>query len=107
MAAGVYLFMARVAVMSSLGSLFGGHAGLLLLPLGLGLGLLFFTARSVVGWLLVGGSFLTIFVSVLMNLTVLFMPTNFFRTAAIFGLLGVGFVMMVRSFRTRGPGAPA
>jgi hypothetical protein len=99
MGAGAYLFMDRVNVMSNLGSLFGGHAGLLLIPLGLGLGLLFFSARSIVGWLLLGGTLGTIFVCVLMNLTFFFMPTNFVRTAGMFGLMGIGFVMMVRSFR--------
>ena len=100
-ALGLYLFLDRVNVMSNLGSLFGGHAGVLLLPLGLGLGLLFFSARSILGWLLVAGTLGTIVFSIVMNLTFFFMPTNFVHTVGMFALLGIGCVMMVRSFRPR------
>jgi hypothetical protein len=96
---GMYLFLARVAVMSNMSSMWGGHLGLVLLPLGLGLALLFFSARSILGWLLTIGSVLTVFVSIVANLTLLFMPTNFFRTTATITLLFVGLLMVARSLR--------
>jgi hypothetical protein len=99
-ALGVYLFLDRVNVTSNFASLFGGHFGLILVPLGLGIGLLFFSARSIAGWLLTVGSLGAIVVSILANLTFYFVGTNFWRTAAMFGLMGVGFVMMMRSFRS-------
>src|SRR5205809_358184 len=80
-ALGMYLFLDRVNVTTNFGSLFGGHFGLILLPLGLGVGLLFFSARSVFGWVLTIGSLLAVLVSILANLTFFFAPTNFLRTA--------------------------
>jgi hypothetical protein len=98
-ALGFYLFLERVHVMSNLGSLWGGHLGLLLLPLGLGVGLLFFNARSVLGWLMVIVSLIVVVVAIIANLTLFFMPTNFLRTAAMISLISIGFLMMIRSFR--------
>jgi hypothetical protein len=98
-ALGVYLFLDRVSVTSNFHSLFGGHFGLVLLPLGLGIGLLFFSARSVFGWFLTVGSLGAIFVSVLANLTFYFAGTNFWRTTGMMALIGIGCVMMMRSFR--------
>jgi hypothetical protein len=99
-ALGVYLFLDRVSVTSNFSSLFGGHFGLVLVPLGLGIGILFFRASSVVGWVLTVGSIAAIFVSILANLTFYFAGTNFWRTTAMMGLIGIGVVMMARSFRS-------
>lgn len=96
---GMYLFLARVAVMSNMSSMWGGHLGLVLLPLGLGIALLFFSAKSILGWVLTIGSVLAVFASIVSNLTLLFMPTNFFRTTGMIVLLFVGLVMMARSLR--------
>lgn len=98
-ALGVYLFLDRVSVTSNFHTLFGGHFGLVMLPLGLGVGLLFASARSVSGWLLTVGSLAAIVVSIIANLTFYFAATNFWQTTAMVGLMGAGFVMMVRSFR--------
>ncbi len=96
---GIYLFLDRISVMSNLSSTWAGHLGLLLLPLGLGLALLFFSARSALGWLLTIGSVGTVFVAIVSNLTLFFLPTNFFRTTAMIVLLFIGLVMMARSLR--------
>jgi uncharacterized protein len=96
---GFYLFLDRVNVMSNFQTLFGGHGGLFLLPLGLGVGLLFFSARSVVGWVLVVGSLLTVTISIVANLTLFFRPTNFLQTAGMVALIATGFIAMIRSLR--------
>ncbi len=101
-ALGVYLFLDRVSVTSNFHSLFGGHLGLVMVPLGLGLGMLFFSARSVGGWLLTVGSLVAIVLSVLFNLTFFFAATNFWHTTAMVALIGVGAVMMARSLRPYG-----
>lgn len=98
---GMYLFLDRVHVMSNMSSMWGGHFGLVLLPLGLGIALLFFSARSILGWLLTVGSLVAVFASIITNLTFLFMPTNFFRTTGMIALLFIGLVMIARSFRSR------
>lgn len=99
--AGLFMFLNRVSVTSNFASLWGGHLGLLLLPLGLGLALLFFSAKSLLGWLLTIGTLGLVFVSILANLTFYFQGTNFFRTVFMITLMFVGLVMMVRSFKTR------
>jgi hypothetical protein len=93
------MFFDRISVVSNFNSLFGGHIGLLLAPLGLGIGLLFFSARSVAGWALAAGSLAIMLVSVLANLTFYFAPTNFWHTTATVALIGAGSVMIARSFR--------
>ena len=98
-ALGMYLFLDRISVMSNLSSTWAGHLGLLLLPLGLGLALLFFSGRSILGWVLTIGSVGTVFVGIITNLTLFFVPTNFFRTTAMIALLFVGLMMMARSLR--------
>jgi hypothetical protein len=98
-ALGVYLFLDRVNVGTTFGSMFGGHFGLVLLPLGLGIGLVFFNGRSILGWLLVSGCLGAIFLSVLANLRFWFAPTSFWSTAGMMGVLGIGVVMMARSLR--------
>lgn len=98
MAVSAYLFLGRVVVMSNMDMLFG-HAGLVLVPLGMGVAMLFFNARSILGWLLAGGSVVGVLVSILMNLTLFFQPTSFVRTTLMMSLLFVGLIMMLRSFR--------
>lgn len=101
MAVSAYLFLGRVVVLSNMGMLFG-HAGLVLIPLGLGVATLFFNGRSIIGWLLAGGSVVGVLVSILTNLTLFFQPTSFIRTTAMMSLLFVGAIMMLRSFRPSG-----
>ncbi len=95
----MWMFLDRVSVFSNFSSMWGGHTGLLLLPLGLGLALLFFSARSWLGWILTIGSVATVFVAIVTNLTLMFMPTAFWQTAGMITLLFVGLVMMARSLR--------
>lgn len=99
-AVGIYMFLSRVTVSSNVSSLWSGHAGLLLVPLAAGLALLFFSGKSVLGWLLTLGSVGLVFVSVLANLTLYFQGTNFFRTVAMLTLIAVGLVMTARSLRS-------
>lgn len=101
MGAGIYLFLSRVLVTSSISSMFYGHAGLLLVPFGLGLALLFFSGRSIVGWLLTLGSVGAVMLSVLANLTLFFAPTGLIRTVLMIALIFIGMLMMARSLRPR------
>jgi len=101
MALGLYLFFDRVSVMSSLSSMWGGHLGVLLLPLGLGLALLFASAKSILGWVLTLGAIGTIFFGIVANLT-FFFHSSFWSTTAMITLMFVGLVMIFRSFRAFG-----
>ncbi len=101
MGVGVYLFLGNIKVMSNIDSMFHGRAGLLIVPFGLGLALLFFSGRSILGWLLTGGSVGAIVVSVLANLTLFFAPTGLLRAVSMIALFFVGFLLMVRSLRAQ------
>ena len=52
--------------------------GLSLLPLLLGMGLLFFNGRSLPGWFLTGAGTVIIFVGILAHLEIYFRPTSLF-----------------------------
>ena len=91
-------------VTTSLGSLWGGHAGLLLLPLSLGVALLFMSAKSILGWLLTVGTMGLVFVSVISNLTFYFQSTNLFPTIAMLALFFVGLLLMARGVRDTSAG---
>src|SRR5262249_18401229 len=80
---GIYLVFDRVTVHTSfwrfLGSA-GTSFGATLLPLLVGLGLLFFNGRAVLGWLLTAVGVLLILAGVLMNLDIYFRPTSLWTT---------------------------
>ena len=99
---GFYFFMTRVNVTTSLSSLWGGHGCFLLLSLSLGVALLFFSAKSILGWLLTVGSMGAVFVSVISNLTFYFQPTNLIPTVAMLALFFVGLILMARGVRDTG-----
>lgn len=73
--------------------------GLTLLPLLIGVGVLFFDGKSKLGWILTGGGLLTILAAVLMSLSIHWEPTSLFNTLLMFGLLAAGVGLIVRSLR--------
>lgn len=104
--AGGYLLLTRVTVTSGLWQFWGYNAfGLSLVPLLLGIGLLFFEGRSVVGWALTAAGALIILVGIIANLHVYFRPTSLFDTLLILGLLAGGLGFVARSLRAQGTGS--
>ena len=104
--AGGYLLLTRVTVASGLWQFWGYNAfGLSLVPLLLGIGLLFFDGRSVVGWALTAAGALIILVGIIANLHVYFRPTSLFDTLLILGLLAGGLGFVARSLRAQGTGS--
>ncbi len=98
--AGGYLFLQRVSVSSGFWE-FGGRSafGLTLLPLLVGIGMLFFNGKSVVGRLLTAGGSLVIVVGIVANLRVYFGPASLYDTLLILGLLAGGIGLVARSLR--------
>ncbi len=83
---------------------FGGLAwfgptsfGLLLIPLLLGVGLLCFNAKLLIGRLLVAGGAVILLASVLNTLRITFLPTSLFNTLLMLGLLVAGLGLMARA----------
>jgi hypothetical protein len=103
-AVGVYLLFDHITVQTGYWNFAGGRNtfGLTLIPVLLGIGLLFFNGRSVLGWLLTGGGLLFIVVGVILNLDVYFHRTTLWGALVIFGLPVAGLGLMARALRPRG-----
>jgi hypothetical protein len=101
--AGGYLLMTHVIVTSGFWALFGPHTfGMTLIPLLFGIGLLFFSGRSVLGWLLTGGGIVFIVTGIIANLQVYFQPTTLFDTLVMLTLLAGGVGLVARSLLPSG-----
>ena len=99
--AGGWLLMNQVSVGGGAWMLWGYNSfGLSLIPFILGVGLLFFDGKSVLGWLLLIAGLVIIVAGVLMNLRIYFQPTSLFNTLMMLGLLAAGIGLIARSLRT-------
>jgi uncharacterized protein len=98
--AGGWLLTNQVTVTSGFWGYFGHNTfGLSLLPLVMGIGLLFFDGKSVFGWLLTVGGAAIIFVGILVNLRIYFQPTTLFNTLMMLILLAGGLGLVARALR--------
>jgi hypothetical protein len=99
-AVGGYLLLSQVQVTTSFWHLWGGSSfGLTLVPLMVGIGLLFYNGKSMVGWALVTIGLAIILAGILMNLDIYFRQTSLFNTLVMLALLGGGVGLVVRSLR--------
>lgn len=107
--AGGYLLLTRVSVISGGWSFYGYNAfGLTLFPLLIGIAVLFYNGRSILGWFLTLGGALIIVVGIVANLRIYFQPTSLFDTLMMLGLLAGGLGLVARSLRPApGPGSPS
>ena len=98
--AGAYLITNRIVVVSGFWSLGGYSAfGLSLLPLIIGIGILFFNGKSIAGWVLSFIGVVIIFTGVLMNLHIYFQATTLFSTIVMIVLLAGGIGLIFRATR--------
>lgn len=101
-AGGGYLLMQQVTVSSGYWTMWGYNAfGFSLIPLLIGIGMLFFDGKSKAGWVLTGLGALVILLGIITNLTIFFRPTSLFNTLIILALLAGGLGLIVRSLRTK------
>src|SRR5439155_1085406 len=107
-AVGGYLVLNQVQVTSSF-TFFGlwglgrpAGFGLTMLPMLIGVGVLFFDGKSKLGWILTVGGALTILAAVLMSLSIHWEATSLFNTLLMFGMLAAGLGLVARSFRPCG-----
>ena len=97
---GGYLLLTRVSVVSGGWWFYGYNAfGLSLLPLLVGIGVLFYNGRSVVGWLLTGAGALIVVAGIVANLRIYFQPSSLFDTLIMLGLLAGGIGLVARSLQ--------
>ncbi|MBI3964584.1 MAG: hypothetical protein HY329_03030 [Chloroflexi bacterium] len=100
--AGAYLLSNQVIVSTGYWRFYGYSGfGITLLPLLLGIALLFFNGRSLWGWALTALGVLVIFLGIILNLDIHFRPTTLFNTLWMLGLVVAGLGLVARSLRTR------
>jgi hypothetical protein len=98
--AGAYMLTSQVTVTSGFWGFFGHNTfGMTLIPLLIGVGLLFFNGRSPLGWLLTAAGAVVVFAGILMNLRIYFEPTSLFNTIVMLVLLVGGLGLVARSLR--------
>lgn len=98
--AGGYLLLTRVTVVGGGWRVYGYNSfGLSLVPLLIGIGLLFFNGRSIAGWLLAAAGAVIIVAGIIANLHLYFQPSSLFDTLAILVLIAGGIGLVARSLR--------
>lgn len=98
--AGAYLLVQRVTVTSGGWSFYGYNAfGLSLIPFMAGVGVLAYSSKNGLGWLLLIAGLTIIFAGILMNLHIYFAPTSLFDTLMMLALLAAGVGVMARALR--------
>lgn len=98
--AGGYLLLTRVTVASGGWHLWGYNAfGLSMVPLLIGIGLLFFNGRSIAGWLLTGAGAVIILAGIIGNMQIYFRGTSLFDTLMMLGLMAAGIGLVARSLK--------
>lgn len=98
--AGGYMLISRVIVTSGFWNWGGYNAfGLSIVPLILGIGIVFFNGKSLIGWLLVFTGSVIILAGIIMNLQIYFQATNLFNTLMMLVLFAGGLGLIARSIR--------
>ena len=97
---GGYLLSNQVMVVGSYWSFYGANTfGITLLPMLLGVAMLFWNGRSVLGWILTAAGGLFIVAGVIANMHIYFQPTTLFNTILMLILLVGGLVLIARSLK--------
>jgi hypothetical protein len=83
----------------SLGWIFGGYSppfGLMLIPVIVGVILLFALKRQIWGWIFIGAGLIAILAGLLMGLRIYFRPTTLYSAIIMFACLAAGIGLMIR-----------
>lgn len=99
---GGYLLLDRVTVHGGYWSWFGSAQssfGVTLIPLLLGIGVLFYDGKSLIGWVLAGSGALVLFAGIIANLQIHFRATSLFNTLTMLALIMAGLGLMSRALK--------
>jgi len=100
---GGYLLSNQVSVVGSYWNFYGTNTfGITLVPMLIGVALLFWNGRSIAGWLLTAGGALFILAGVIANMHIYFQPTSLFNTLVMLVLLVGGLALIARALRPHG-----
>ena len=102
---GGWLLMNQVTVTSGTWIFWGYDAfGVSLIPFIIGVGMLFFDGKSIIGWLLLFAGLLIVIAGVIANMHIYFRPTSLFNTLLMLTLLFGGVGLIARSLKAQTPG---
>ena len=97
---GGFLITHQVTVVGSYWSFWGGSSfGITLLPMLIGVAILFWNGKSTIGWILTFAGALFILASIIANMHIYFQPTSLFNTMVMLILLVGGLALVARSLR--------
>jgi hypothetical protein len=95
---GGYLLSNQVSVVGSYWSFYGTSTfGITLLPLLIGVGILFWSGRNILGWFLTAAGALFILAGVIANMHIFFQPTSLFNTIVMLVLFVGGLGLIARA----------
>ncbi|OLC99434.1 MAG: hypothetical protein DMG35_17265 [Acidobacteria bacterium] len=95
---GGYFLANQVSVVGSYWSFYGTSTfGITLVPMLIGVGLLFWNGRNMIGWFLTVAGALFILAGVIANMHIYFRPTSLFNTLVMLILFVGGLGMIVRA----------
>lgn len=98
---GGYLLTSQVMVTSGYWGFYGTNTfGVTLVPMLIGVVMLFWNGRSALGWLLTAAGGLFILAGVIANLHIFFAPTSLFNTIIMLVLLVGGLTLIARALRS-------
>jgi hypothetical protein len=98
---GGYLISNQVSVVGSYWSFYGANTfGVTLVPMLLGVAILFWNGKSTIGWVLTAAGALFILAGVIANMHIYFQPTTLFNTIVMLVLLVGGLGLIARSITT-------
>ncbi|WP_374350531.1 hypothetical protein [Chitinimonas sp.] len=106
---GAYLLLNAIHISSSFGfatplfGLYGGYSltsGMVMLPFLLGVGMVFYNARNVIGWLLAAGSLVALVFAVIASIQFSFRSMSAFDLIVILVLTAGGLGLLLRSLRS-------
>jgi len=97
---GGYFLANQVSVVGSYWSFYGANTfGITLVPMLLGVGILFWNGRSLAGWIVTAAGALFILAGVIANMSVYFRPTSLFNALVMLILLVGGLGLIARALR--------
>lgn len=98
---GGYLISNQVNVVGSYWSFYGANTfGITLIPMLLGVAILFWNGKSTIGWVLTAGGALFILAGVIANMHIYFRSATLFETLVMLVLLVGGLGLIARSLAT-------
>jgi hypothetical protein len=101
---GGFLITHQVSIVGSYWAFWGGNTfGVTLLPMLIGIAVLFWNGKSLAGWVITAAGALFILAGIIANLHLYFRPTSLFNTLVMLILLVGGLALVARSLRPHGP----